>query len=227
MKKSDFISVFVLLFIISMHVSNAQTKQEAPRKKSATPKTAGAEKTDSTKANNYYLEIKATVRQFKGEDKQAESRPLDSVLITIFNGDIPYSELWTNKKGKCFFKLPLDKNLKIQFSKKGFVTKSIAVNTKVPMANKEAFSFNCDVDIFEEVAGLDVTILDSPIARITYSPGLEEFQYDVAYTNRVNIELKKMYKKYYKLQETKNDSIIDPVMDSVKVQTKKTNPKHK
>jgi hypothetical protein len=145
--------------------------------------------------------------------------------VTIFNGEIPYSEIWTNKKGKCSFKLPLDKNIKIQVSKKGFVTKSIAVNTKIPAQQKDIFSFNCDVDIFEEIKDLDVTVLNAPIARITYSPSLNAFQYDVAYTNKVNVELKKMYKKYYHLKELQLDSTMT---DSIKVSTppqKKTTPK--
>ena len=206
-------------------IADAQTKPAVNRKK--TPgKIIAPEKTDSSKSNDQYLEIKATIRHFRGEE-ELESKPLDSVLVTIFNDEIPYSELWTNKKGKCSFKLPLDKNLKIQVSKKGFVTKSIALNTKVPIADKDAFSFNCDVDIFEEVKGLDVTVLSAPIARITYSPSMHGFQYDVSYTNRINIELKKMYKTYYHLQESLNDSTMNPAFDSTKAQQKKTHPKTK
>ena len=212
-KKALIPSFLALLLLSSIANSFAQTKP-TPVKKAVAKPVPQAEKIDSTKAKDYYLELRATVRQSKGEDKEAESKPLDSVLITIYNGDIPMTETWTNKKGKCTFKLPLDKNLKIQISKKGFVTKSIAVNTKVPAANKDVFSFSCDVDIFEEIVGLDVTVLNSPIAKITYSPSLESFQYDVSYTNKVNVELKKMYKKYYKLQEMQNDTAAK---DSVKV----------
>lgn len=198
--KTIILSIFILLFFAA-NLAFAQSSQTPPKN------TSSFQKTDTTKAKDYYLEIRAMVRQSKGEEKDAESIPLDSVLITIYNGDIPYSEFWTNKKGKCTFKLPLDKNLKIQISKKGFVTKFIAVNTKVPVNYKTVFSFSCDVDIFEEISGLDVTILKTPIARITYSVSLETFQYDVSYTNKVNVELKKMYKKYYKLQAIQNDSI--------------------
>ncbi|HEY0031092.1 MAG TPA: hypothetical protein VGC65_10070 [Bacteroidia bacterium] len=197
-----------------MTKSYGQT-QTPPKKAVAKPTTT--EKIDSSKAKDYYLELKATVRQSRGDEKEAESKSLDSVLITIYNGEVPYSEIWTNKKGKCSFKLPLDKNLKIQVAKKGFVTKSIAVNTKIPAAQRDVFSFNCDVDIFEEVKDLDVTILNSPIARITYSPGSNQFQYDVSYTNKVNIELKKMYKKYYALQQTLADTTAQ---DSLKTHKK-------
>ena len=108
-----------------------------------------------------------------------------------------------------FQHLALNKNLKIEISKKGFVTKYIAVNTKIPASEKDAFSFNCDVDIFEEVTNLDVTILKSPIAKITYSPSMEQFQYDIAYTNKINLELKNMYKKYYALQEVTKDTVLN------------------
>lgn len=220
-----------LAFILLCSIANsyAQTNP-TPIKKTATKPVSQTEKIDSIKAKDYYLELKATIRQSKGEEKDAESKPLDSVLITIYNGDIPLTETWTNKKGKCTFKLPLDKNLKIQISKKGFVTKSVAVNTKVPAANKDVFNFSCDVDIFEEIAGLDVTVLNSPIAKITYSPSLESFQYDVSYTNRVNVELKKMYKKYYKLQEMQTDSTTknpEKTESEAKNNSQKTSPKTK
>lgn len=195
-------ALYTFLFSLTVNTAIAQSGHN-PAKKSAP-----TAKIDSSKAKDQYLEIKATVRQSKGEEKEGESKPLDSVLVTIYNGDIPYSEIWTNKKGKSTFKLPLDKNFIIQVSKKGFVTKSISVNTKVPFDDRDAFNFSCDVDIFEEVVGLDVTILKSPIAKITYSPSLGSFQYDISYTNKVNVELKKMYKKYYKLQEDQKDTVI-------------------
>ena len=229
------ILIFILLFSVGTSFSqNAKTtsaKKTTPEKKA----TAAQKSTlltqqaanDSTKEKEYYLEIKATVKQSKGDEKDDLATPLDSVMITIWNGDLPISELWTNKKGKCSFKLGLDKNLKIQVSKKGFVSKSIAVNTKIPESKKDAFSFNCDVVIFEEVKGLDVTILNQPIARITYSPSLEGFQYDVNYTNKINAELNKMYKKYYKMQEEAKQEAKDTLNDSSKVIPKNKAPQKK
>lgn len=203
--------ITTILLLISAYENTFAQSSQSPQKMVAT-----MTKTDSIKAKDQYLEIKATIRQSKGEEKEAESKPLDSVIVTIYNGDIPYSEIWTNKKGKCSFKLPLDKNLTIEVSKKGFVTKSISVNTKVPFDDRDAFNFSCDVDIFEEINGLDVTVLKSPIAKITYSTSLGTFQYDISYTNKVNVELKKMYKKYYKLQTEQKDSIATTSMSPIK-----------
>ncbi len=155
-----------------------------------------------------YLELKGNVRQSKGIEKENEKPlPVDSALITIYCGDIPWSELFTNKKGKCSFRLPLDKKFRVEVSKKGFVTKSVEVNTKIPYDNKGSYSFTFDIDIFEEVKGLDVTVLKKPVAKVSYNLIHEGFQYDAAFTNRINAELKKMYKNYYALQKEAADSI--------------------
>ncbi|MDF2438212.1 MAG: hypothetical protein K0Q95_2588 [Bacteroidota bacterium] len=165
---------------------------------------------DSARAKEYYLELRGYVRQLKGSEneKANEIKPLDSVLITIYSGEIPYSELWTNKKGKCEFKLPLDKSFRIDIARKGFVTKSILVVTKVPNEQKDIFNFSFDVDLFESVKGLDVSVLQNPIAKVSYNLATEGFAYDVAYTSKVNADLKKMYKNYYKLQQIANDSTL-------------------
>ncbi|MCE3281167.1 MAG: hypothetical protein K0S44_3358 [Bacteroidetes bacterium] len=163
---------------------------------------------DSARAKECYLELRGYVRHLKGDALQSEKeiKPLDSVLITIYNGSIPYSELWTNKKGKCGFKLPLDKEFKIEISRKGFVTKSITVLTKVPNDQKTIFNFSFDVDLFEEVPGLDVNVLKNPIAKVSYNLAMEGFAYDVVYTSKINTELKKMYKEYYRLQKELEDT---------------------
>jgi hypothetical protein len=165
---------------------------------------------DSAKAKDYYVELRGYIRQLKGteNEKASEIKPLDSVLITIFSGDIPYSELWTNKKGKCDFKLPLDKNFRIEISRKGFVTKNILVTTKVPNDQKDIFNFSFDVDLFEEVNGLDVSVLKNPIAKVSYNLAMEGFAYDVGYTSKINADLKKMYKNYYRLQKIAADSTL-------------------
>lgn len=174
---------------------------------------------DSVRARECYLELRGYVRHLRGDALQSEKeiKPLDSVLVTIYNGSVPYSELWTNKKGKCGFKLPLDKEFKLEISRKGFVTKYITILTKVPNDKKSIFNFSFDVDLFEEVPGLDVTVLKSPIAKVSYNLAMEGFAYDVVYTSKINTELKKMYKEYYRLQKELADTVHNT--DSVKIDT--------
>lgn len=177
---------------------------------------------DTTKNKDFYLEMKANVRMQKGDIKE-ENNPLDSAWVTVFQGEVPFSEFMTNKKGKCSFKLPLDKVFKIEVSKSGFVTKIIEVNTKVPNEKKDAYSFVFDIDIFEEVKGLDVSVLQKPVARVTFNNLETRFAYDVSYTSKINLELKKMYKNYYDLQKIASDSTTGPVKTTTA--NKKSSPK--
>ncbi len=160
----------------------------------------------SDTSSDYYLELKGIVRQSKG-NIDAQRKAVDSALITLYVNDIPYSEIWTNKKGKCIFKLALDKVYKVEVSKKGFVTKFFEVNTKVPAKKRDAFIFNFDIDIFEEVKGLNVSVLQKPIAKVAYAALEEQFAYDTRYTGSINFELKKMYKDYYLFQKIEADSL--------------------
>ncbi len=162
---------------------------------------------DTTLNNNYYLELRGTVRESKISDVET-TKPIDSALIIISSINFPNIEIWTNKKGKSVFRLPLDKTYNIKISKKGFATKLFEVNAKVPFDKKGVFSFLFDVDMLEEIKGLDVSVLKKPIARVTYNFFEEKFAYDVHYTNNINEELKKMYRNYYLLQKVLSDSII-------------------
>jgi hypothetical protein len=157
-----------------------------------------------------YLSLKAHVRKSPkttNPESKEENIWLDSALITIYLNKIPYSEFWTTKKGKSTFKLSLNKNYLIEISKKGFVSKSFEVNTKVPIGQNEVYSFDFDIDIFEKVNGLDASVLEKPIAKVAYNIVDERFAYDISFTNKINSELKKMYRNYYLLQKEQLDSI--------------------
>jgi hypothetical protein len=211
--------IFICILICSVNTAHAQTKAIPAKKTVVTTKPAPS---DTIPQKDYYLELKGYVRHLKGSENEKENdvKPLDSTLITIYNGDVPYSELWTNKKGKCSFKLPLDKTFKIEITKQGFVTKHIMVNTKVPYDNRGTFTFNFDVDLFEVVKGLDVSVLNNPIAKVAYRVSEETFAYDVGYTSKINADLKKMYKNYYRLQAIEKDSVLFQT-DSTKVSLEK------
>jgi hypothetical protein len=159
----------------------------------------------------YYLELKGTIRYLKGENKD-EAEILDSAIVKVYNErNVLVAEHITNRKGRCNFKLPLNRRFVVEVSKPGFVTKKIEVNTKVPPERKLAYIFPFSIDIFEEVPGLDVSALNKPIARISYLFTITQFDYDNVYTSKVNQELKKMYREYYQLQKIAADTLNNPV----------------
>ena len=164
-----------------------------------------------TTVQEYYLELKGNVRQSKSINEKEEIKSIDSASITVYVADIVHTQTYTNKKGRCIFKLPLGTNFKIVISKPGFTTKFFEVNTRVPLEKKNTFSFSFDIDLFEEVKGLDISILKKPIAKVTYNLIVDQFAYDINYTSRINFGLKKMYKNYYLFQQNHADSLATSI----------------
>jgi len=164
------------------------------------------------KKKKEYLEMRGIVKQSKVSEK-GNDELLDSAVIRIYSDQGPrvlLLELYTNKKGKCDFRLPLNQRFIIEFSKEGYVTKYIEVNSKIPKDKEAAYIFPFYVDIFEDIKGLDVSVLKKPIAKITYATNKSQFDYDYAYTNKINNDLKKLYKNYYFLQQIEIDSGQSP-----------------
>lgn len=192
----------ILAFIASAMMMSSFTN-------SSTPESDVLLAEDTTNVNNkdFYLEMKGNVRKAK-ENEEDQSKALDSALVSIYSNGIPLSELWTNKKGRCNFKLPLDKVFKIEVSKPGFVSKNFEVSTKIPADKRAAYSFSFDIEIFEEVKNLDVSVLKNPIAKVAYNVIMEQFAYDVRYTSKINLDLKKLYKNYYELQKIEADTAL-------------------
>jgi hypothetical protein len=90
----------------------------------------------------------------------------------------------------------LNRQLRLEISKRGYVTKYIDVNTKVPPERKLAYLFPFDIDLFDEIPGLDVSTLKRPIAKVKYDSEKNNFEYDEAFTNSVNRDMKALYKNY-------------------------------
>lgn len=156
----------------------------------------------------YYLELKGTIRHLTGENKD-EAIALDSAVIKVYNErNMLVAQFLTSKKGRCNFKLPLNRRFIVEVSKRGYVSKKLEVNTKVPPEKKFAYVFPFSLDIFEDVPGLDVSILNKPIARVSYLFTISQFDYDNVYTSKINTDLKKMYKEYYQLQKIAADSAV-------------------
>jgi hypothetical protein len=128
---------------------------------------------------------------------------LDSAVVTVYQNNAVYTTILTSRRGKCSFKLPLDRVFIVELSKPGFVSKRFEVNTKTPPNKRDAFDFDFDMDIFEYVEGLDTKVLEKPIAIVYYNVTNNQFEYDAAYTNRINSDLKLMYRSYYLLEKAK------------------------
>jgi hypothetical protein len=163
----------------------------------------------------FYLEMRGRVLESKGQQHDEDKKGLDSAEVTVLNErNVQVLFGLTDEKGRLAFRLPLGRKFMIRITKKGFVQKMISVDTYVPAENRKVFVFTFDIDIFEQIAGLDVSVLKQPVARVAYKMIDKNFSYDSAYTNKVNAGLQKMYREYYALKRKENqaaDSIHAPV----------------
>jgi hypothetical protein len=149
-------------------------------------------------AHIYYLEMRGMVRKTQLDlESTVKGTPLDSVLIEVFADTtrliaVHYSD-W---RGETRFRLPLFRDMRVQISKKGYYSKILEINTKVPPDKKAAYIFPFDIDLFEDVTGFNANRFKKPIAKIKYDQGKGNFEYDEAFTSSVNRELKLLYKDY-------------------------------
>lgn len=191
----------------------------------AAQKIADKDTLPGTKGAKEYLEMRGVVKSARTTAKGSEF-PLDSAIILIYTDTTkpPLLTVRSEKKGKCEFRLPLNKKFVIRISKQGYVTKIIEVNTKTPANKKGIYIFPFSVDLFKNVYEVDFSILKRPIARVTYSINNSQFDYDYAYTDRVNAQLKGIYSDYFLLEDTQDSSKTEIIIPK---EEKKPAPKQK
>ncbi len=107
----------------------------------------------------------------------------------------------SNRSGRCRIVLPLNGRFTLLFSSPGYVTKKICINTKVPPGRTEGYRFDFTLDLFEQINGLDISVLKDPIAIVTFNNFIRAFDYDYNYTVAINESIKKLYGEYYSLKE--------------------------
>lgn len=150
-------------------------------------------------AEEFFLEMEGLI--FLG----AVKGPAD---LTIYKDTSVFLCTKSDKKGRASFKLPLEKIFIVQVSKDGYVSKRIRVDTRVPFKYRKNYLFRFEVDIFEDIPKLDVSVLKRPVAEIRYNIPNQNFLYDFEYTSKINKDLKKLYRDYYLLEKALNDSLV-------------------
>lgn len=152
----------------------------------------------SKKSNIIYLEMKGNVKEAK-DWQSGKLKNMENAEFTIFNKEFKIiGRTYSNRKGICIIKLPLDNKYIIKISKQGWVTKIINVDTHLKIKKLKKYSLKCEIEMFENISGLDVSVLSKPVANVKYNNYLKSFDYDFLYTDEVNKKLKNNYLVYYK-----------------------------
>jgi len=137
------------------------------------------------------LDVNGTV---KNEDTK---KRFEGVTITIKRNGTVWKTITSPSTGEFTLELPPDAIYLVEFSKPGFTTKKVEFSTKnvPPDDAKYGFEFPMEMNLFEEVEGLDVSILNQPIAKIAFNPSTGYMDYDPSYTKSIQKELEKLKKE--------------------------------
>ncbi|MCB0401786.1 MAG: hypothetical protein KDD41_06865 [Flavobacteriales bacterium] len=129
--------------------------------------------------------------------KEETNKRFEGVTITVKRNGSVWKTISTPADGKFDLSLPPDGIYLIEFSRPNHVTKRIEFSTKnvPPEDAKYGFEFPMEMNLFEKIDGLDVSILDKPIAKVAFDPSTGYMDYDPEYTKSVQKELERLKKE--------------------------------
>lgn len=119
------------------------------------------------------------------------------VQFAVVNGDFNDAMIYLRREGETVASFRGQKNLKlrldynseytIDFTKPGYITKSIRVNTVVEEERKKyGFDpYKIGVRLFKQYEGVNIVIYNQPVASIRFLPEMDDFGYDTDYTKSI------------------------------------------
>lgn len=97
------------------------------------------------------------------------------------------------REGKKRFKFTLNKNSEysIRISCKGYITKLVSIDTRIPGEHYELYGFSFETKLIEESGSekLNKEYLDAPIALIYYDSRKDCFQHNKIYASKIKKEI--------------------------------------
>lgn len=165
------------------------------------------EKEFLSNTNSRYLLLTGSVKQIT-KNSNFES-PVDSAKVCVLNESNNTTRIiYSNSDGLFNIRVGLNQQLVIQLTKKGLVSKTIQVDTRVKK-ERNTYLFQFEVIMFEDIKEIDASILKKPIAEITFNESLKCFDYSSVYSKEVNERLRRAYSKYYRSQYLRVKAIAE------------------
>lgn len=121
------------------------------------------------------LDIGGTISH--GEDM------IEGVSVKLYESNNVVDDITTKKNGKFKFTLLSNYIYTIELSKKGYYSKKVSVNTRIPAEVDDTYKFLFDLSMdSKEEKTLDKYLADYPAVLIEYSAKKDEFTFDKKYT---------------------------------------------
>lgn len=141
-----------------------------------------------------------------------ESSPEGAKVIITKNGS-KLDEQTISKKGRFDLKLALDADYKITFTKDGYVTKTVSINTEVP---EESIETNPNfppvkliINLLPHMDGVDLSVFDQPIAILAYNPELDDFTFDKEYSDKIKNRVAQTEQELRRLFATRGAAALE------------------
>ncbi|MBN4061591.1 MAG: hypothetical protein COA57_14425 [Flavobacteriales bacterium] len=144
-------------------------------------------------AEESYLKIKGQVMEDRYE--------MDGCNIIISKNGVHSVHTMSKDNGEFEFSLIIGNDYLITFSREGYVSKIININTRnIPSQTlKPEYAFEeINVDLFQEIPDLDVSLLKKPIAKINYNKKKDSFEWDMVYNNTIQKQVEDLWYKVVK-----------------------------
>lgn len=159
-----------------------------------------------------YLSLTGSIYQ-TGFDAQGTEKYLDSARIVITDLETGAADtFYSAESGAYDLRLPLNNLYRITVSQPGFLSKMIDVDAHAPLFTRGSYTIEFELSLYKDISGLDVSgLLQEPVAFVKYNSKNKTFDYDHAYTDQVNRNLKKVYTAYYRGQKIAVGGLKKPV----------------
>lgn len=115
-----------------------------------------------------------------------EGKKCKDATVKLFKGNQEVHQVMS-ENGKFNFVLDFNHYYTIVVSKKGMVSKIISVDTRVKSTRIRVPVYECDIDLISEslFLGMNTSILDFPMAIVSYSRSKGEFAHNEDYTSHM------------------------------------------
>ncbi|MBT6514653.1 MAG: hypothetical protein P8M05_01000 [Flavobacteriales bacterium] len=114
------------------------------------------------------------------------AKKINIATVTLFDNDVRVDSIVT-QNGKCIFILKENHRYKIEFSKAGYVSKYLVIETTdLPEKGKKKFKVKVEVVLFASRQGLKMDFLKlNPIGIAKYESIYKKIKWDEEYTRSI------------------------------------------
>jgi len=141
------------------------------------------------------------------------NKEFGGAVVTLFENSVEVDKITTSGDGVFNFALLPGNDYLIVVAKPGYVSKKMSITTiDLPMEDTRVTYLpfiTFDIDFFENIEGLDVSILDKPVAKWVYDEREDKFVHDEEYAKLIHTERERFIKAFQQKQEEKYNSLIN------------------